>query len=180
MQGRLFDKLDANHDGQLTADEIPTAKRGLFERLLRLAGKTPDGRLSRDEFITQLKTLAPAQPEAEDKARRRFLDRIEANGDTESIGREGGDGQCNSEYPAQGIRPRQDRQTDHEARRSGRMESSPRTICPTDCRSVSRRSTSTTTRLIDEQELRNWLTMVKQRQAAANKKMIENDAKRSN
>jgi len=54
--GALFDRLDANHDGQLTADEIPAEKRGLFERLLRLAGKPTDGKLSRAEFIAQLKT----------------------------------------------------------------------------------------------------------------------------
>ncbi|HEY2147421.1 MAG TPA: EF-hand domain-containing protein, partial [Pirellulales bacterium] len=52
----LFDRLDANHDGQLTADEIPAEKKGLFMRLLRLAGKPADGKLSRDEFIAQLKT----------------------------------------------------------------------------------------------------------------------------
>jgi Ca2+-binding EF-hand superfamily protein len=54
--GVIFDRLDANHDGQLTADEIPAEKKGLFERLLRLAGKPADGKLSRDEFIAQLKT----------------------------------------------------------------------------------------------------------------------------
>jgi Ca2+-binding EF-hand superfamily protein len=50
----LFDRLDANHDGQLTADEIPAEKKGLFERLLRLAGKPADGKLARDEFVAQL------------------------------------------------------------------------------------------------------------------------------
>jgi hypothetical protein len=62
--GAVFDKLDANHDGQLTADEIPEAKRGLFSRLLRLAGKPADGKLSRDEFVAQLKSLD--QPAASD------------------------------------------------------------------------------------------------------------------
>ncbi len=64
--GALFDKLDVHHDGQLTADEIPEAKRGLFQRLLRLAGKPADGKLSRDEFIAQLKTLG--QPAVADSA----------------------------------------------------------------------------------------------------------------
>jgi Ca2+-binding EF-hand superfamily protein len=53
----LFDRLDANHDGQLTADEIPAEKAGLFSRLLRLAGKPADGKLSRDEFVAQLKAV---------------------------------------------------------------------------------------------------------------------------
>jgi Ca2+-binding EF-hand superfamily protein len=53
----LFDRLDVNHDGQLTADEIPAEKAGLFTRLLRLAGKPADGKLSRDEFIAQLKAV---------------------------------------------------------------------------------------------------------------------------
>src|SRR5437660_5796871 len=53
----LFDRLDANHDGQLTADEIPAEKAGLFARLLRLAGKPADGKLSRNEFVAQLKAV---------------------------------------------------------------------------------------------------------------------------
>ncbi len=55
----LFDKLDANHDGQLTSDEVPREKRGLFERLLRRAGKAADGKLAREEFIAQLKGAKP-------------------------------------------------------------------------------------------------------------------------
>lgn len=51
----LFDQLDANHDGQLTSDEIPAEKKRLFERLLRRVGKPADGKLSRDEFVAQLK-----------------------------------------------------------------------------------------------------------------------------
>src|ERR1700676_1053437 len=53
----LFDRLDTNHDGQLTADEIPAEKAGLFTRLLRLAGKPADGKLSRDEFVAQFKAV---------------------------------------------------------------------------------------------------------------------------
>ena len=60
--GALFDSLDANHDGQLSAAEIPAEKRGLFDRLLRLAGKGADGQLSRVEFIAQLN--APAEDSA--------------------------------------------------------------------------------------------------------------------
>jgi Ca2+-binding EF-hand superfamily protein len=60
----LFDRLDANHDGQLIADEIPAEKKGLFERLLRLTGKPADGKLSRSEFIAQLKSATKDHPSA--------------------------------------------------------------------------------------------------------------------
>ncbi len=55
--GALFDKLDADHSGVLTADKIPADKRSLFERLLRLAGKPADGQLNRTEFVAQLKSI---------------------------------------------------------------------------------------------------------------------------
>lgn len=55
--GALFDTLDTNHTGVLSADKIPEDKRGLFERLLRLAGKPADGQLTRAEFVAQLKSI---------------------------------------------------------------------------------------------------------------------------
>jgi Ca2+-binding EF-hand superfamily protein len=55
--GALFDKLDTDHSGILTADKIPADKRSLFERLLRLAGKPADGQLNRAEFVAQLKSI---------------------------------------------------------------------------------------------------------------------------
>jgi len=39
----LFAELDANKDGQLTAEEIPADKKRLFERLLRRCDKTATG-----------------------------------------------------------------------------------------------------------------------------------------
>ena len=63
----LFDQLDVNHDGKLTADEIPADKKRLFERLLRLAGKSADGHLTRDEFVGLLKGTPQDQPEADTK-----------------------------------------------------------------------------------------------------------------
>ena len=55
--GVLFDELDSGHTGVLSADKIPADKRGLFERLLRLAGKPADGQLTRAEFVAQLKSI---------------------------------------------------------------------------------------------------------------------------
>lgn len=50
--GELFDKLDANHDGFITADEVPADHKRLFDRLVHRSDKTADGKLSRDEFIS--------------------------------------------------------------------------------------------------------------------------------
>ncbi len=66
--GALFDRLDANHDGQLTADEIPSEKKGLFERLLRLAGKPADGKLTREEFVAQLSAASDEHPSGNTKS----------------------------------------------------------------------------------------------------------------
>jgi Ca2+-binding EF-hand superfamily protein len=58
-KGELYDRLDANHDGQLTADEVPQEHRVLFDRLLRRADRNADGKLSREEFV---QGLADDQP----------------------------------------------------------------------------------------------------------------------
>lgn len=55
--GVLFDRLDTDHKGVLSAEQIPADKRSLFERLLRLAGKPADGQLTRAEFVAQLKSI---------------------------------------------------------------------------------------------------------------------------
>lgn len=56
----LFDRLDANRDGKVTADELKPEDQHLFERLLRKADANHDGALTRDEF---LKSLVPTRPE---------------------------------------------------------------------------------------------------------------------
>jgi Ca2+-binding EF-hand superfamily protein len=46
----LFQKLDTNKDGVLTASEIPQEHQKFFERLLRIGDTNKDGKLSREEF----------------------------------------------------------------------------------------------------------------------------------
>jgi Ca2+-binding EF-hand superfamily protein len=58
---RLFDKLDANHDGFITTDEVPEESRRLFDRLIRRGDKNGDGKLSREEFISAISEERPAQ-----------------------------------------------------------------------------------------------------------------------
>jgi Ca2+-binding EF-hand superfamily protein len=57
----LFDKLDANHDGLITSDEVPQESRRLFDRLLRRGDKNTDGKLSRDEFTSAMSEDRPTQ-----------------------------------------------------------------------------------------------------------------------
>ena len=46
----LFQKLDTNKDGVLTASEIPQEHQKFFDRLLRIGDTNKDGKLSREEF----------------------------------------------------------------------------------------------------------------------------------
>ncbi|HEX3998300.1 MAG TPA: EF-hand domain-containing protein [Pirellulales bacterium] len=62
--GVLFDELDTGQKGTLSADQLPPDKRGLFERLLRLAGKPAGGQLTRAEFVAQLKSITDPPPAA--------------------------------------------------------------------------------------------------------------------
>ncbi len=61
-EGDLFQQLDANHDGALTSEEIPSDKQRLFKRLLRSSDANKDGKISRDEFAQGLKDNQPARP----------------------------------------------------------------------------------------------------------------------
>ncbi len=56
----LFNRLDANHDGAIGADEVTLENRSLFDRLLRRADANRDKSLSRDEFLA---SLVPSRPE---------------------------------------------------------------------------------------------------------------------
>ncbi len=48
--GALFQRLDKNGDGKLTAGEIPQDQIRFFERLVRRGDKNADGELTREEF----------------------------------------------------------------------------------------------------------------------------------
>jgi Ca2+-binding EF-hand superfamily protein len=56
----LFNRLDANRDGQLVATEVPQEQLSLFKRLVRTSDKNHDGLLNLREFETG---LTPARPE---------------------------------------------------------------------------------------------------------------------
>ncbi|HET6325525.1 MAG TPA: flagellar biosynthetic protein FliR [Planctomycetaceae bacterium] len=51
----LFDKLDANHDGRLTGDEVPEAFGARYEALLQATGKEEAAGLTRSEFQSSLR-----------------------------------------------------------------------------------------------------------------------------
>jgi Ca2+-binding EF-hand superfamily protein len=56
----LFNRLDANHNGVIAADEVTSENRALFDRLLRRADANHDKALSREEFLA---SLVPSRPE---------------------------------------------------------------------------------------------------------------------
>lgn len=90
--GDLFGQLDTNKDGQLADDEIPEDRKGLFERLVRIADKNGDGKLTSDEFAAGLKPRAEAaddspakrpRPEGKPDGRNaeRLFKRLDSNSD---------------------------------------------------------------------------------------------------
>src|SRR5438045_7087873 len=64
--GALFSQLDKNGDGFITADEIADDRKAFFERLLRIADKDKDGKLSKEEFAAGLATLAAGEAKRPD------------------------------------------------------------------------------------------------------------------
>ncbi|MBX3411241.1 MAG: EF-hand domain-containing protein [Pirellulales bacterium] len=62
----LFAKLDADQDGQLTADEAGQEHRRLFDRLMRNADQNADGKLSQEEFVAGLKAGGPGRGDRPD------------------------------------------------------------------------------------------------------------------
>ena len=63
QDAELFSKLDANGDGQLTADEAGADKKPIFDRLLANGDKNGDGKLTKEEFTAGLKDQAPQNPQ---------------------------------------------------------------------------------------------------------------------
>lgn len=61
---QLFQELDKNQDGKLTADEITPERKRFFEHLIRVGDKNKDGSLTKEEFLEGFKPdEAPAQPQ---------------------------------------------------------------------------------------------------------------------
>ena len=87
--GPLFSRLDANNDGQITANEISEDRKGFFDRLLRVSDKNGDGKLSREEFAQGTRAGDPPNRPESDQPRRsegqpdpeQFFKRMDANGD---------------------------------------------------------------------------------------------------
>ncbi len=59
----LFNRLDANHDGVITPDEIPAAMPDRLKHLLREADTNHDGRITKQELIAAIRARHPGRPE---------------------------------------------------------------------------------------------------------------------
>ncbi len=57
---QIFEYLDRNADGKLTADEVPTERQPMFERAVRFGDRDKDGALSEEEFTTVVNQFATA------------------------------------------------------------------------------------------------------------------------
>lgn len=86
----LFKQIDANGDGQISANEVPDDKRRLFERLLRRGDANSDGKLSLEELTKGMADEPRTAPAADGGDQfRRFLEaepqevfkRLDSNGD---------------------------------------------------------------------------------------------------
>lgn len=55
----MFDRMDKNHDGKLTADEIPAGTPERLKEMLRRADKNDDKVVTREEFQASLREMSP-------------------------------------------------------------------------------------------------------------------------
>jgi Ca2+-binding EF-hand superfamily protein len=55
---QTFAQLDTNRDGQVTLNEVPDAIRPTFQRLLQLADRDGNGRLTEQEFVAGVRQAA--------------------------------------------------------------------------------------------------------------------------
>ena len=69
-QASTFESLDANHDGQLEASELPAERVTLFHRLLRTSDADENGTLSLDEFTDGLAVRREQKPQVEKPPKR--------------------------------------------------------------------------------------------------------------
>ncbi len=61
--GAMFERLDADKDGQLTKEEVGESRVRFFDRLVRVADKNNDGKLTKEEFVAGNQPAErPAQP----------------------------------------------------------------------------------------------------------------------
>jgi Ca2+-binding EF-hand superfamily protein len=87
----LFDRLDANGDGRVTAAEVSAERQRLFTRLVRKADADGDRALSREEFTAGLMPSRSEKPMVQEQseafygadALRYLLLRMDTNGDSQ-------------------------------------------------------------------------------------------------
>tara|TARA_R110002111_G_scaffold153375_1_gene220138 strand:- start:86829 stop:87893 length:1065 start_codon:yes stop_codon:yes gene_type:complete len=84
----IFQQLDKNSDGTVTADEVPADKERFFDHLIRLGDQNKDGKLTKNEFESGLKKEDQKFPAGESPDRNRdprnfqnFMSRLDRNGD---------------------------------------------------------------------------------------------------
>ncbi|WP_417388267.1 EF-hand domain-containing protein [Gimesia sp.] len=84
----IFQQLDKNSDGTVTADEVPQDKERFFDHLIRTGDQNKDGKLTKDEFESSLKKEDQKFPAAgggdQERYRRgmqEFMNRLDRNGD---------------------------------------------------------------------------------------------------
>jgi Ca2+-binding EF-hand superfamily protein len=58
----FFQRLDANADGKVTADEVPADRKEMFDRIVQNADKDGDGAISKPEFAEVAKRMARDTP----------------------------------------------------------------------------------------------------------------------
>ena len=87
-QDKVFQQLDKNADGTISADEVPEEKQRFFEFLLRSGDKNKDGQLTKEEFTGGLKKenqkFEPGPERRFNQGSRfynRFLSQLDRNGD---------------------------------------------------------------------------------------------------
>lgn len=79
QDGDLFAKLDANKDGAVTLAEVPADQQARFEKLLKIAGKEADKKLSLPLFQAAMKRLE-VEERAATRAQEQAVPAIDADG----------------------------------------------------------------------------------------------------